>query len=196
MAPQLGVQQNRTQSNAMLTTFAFDIQTFSFGSNLSRISVLESWLSWQLLPGRFPPQSAGVQRTEGMNFDLSQTLAIGYLGHELDRRSSFMQVDSLQTQSRPAASDSGDEPGANSRAGGAPVSRATAAHYLVQLFGVNSKNRSDQSQWGDQPRVAVRGLRWDSEEPAAQSRIRKELVACLRYDLLVWMSRRTPSRLR
>ena len=30
--------------------------------------------------------------------------------------------------------------------------------------------------------------------PAAQSRIRKELVACLKYDLLVWMSTRTRLR--
>jgi len=46
------------------------------------------------------------------------------------------------------------------------------------------------------PGSQCRGLRCESELTAAQSRIRKELVACLKYDLLVWMSTRTPSQLR
>ena len=41
-------------------------------------------------------------------------------------------------------------------------------------------------------RFAVARVTLRIEKPAAQSRIRKELVACLKYDLLVWMSTRTP----
>ena len=43
------------------------------------------------------------------------------------------------------------------------------------------------------PHSHLRGLRCEVVKPAAQSRIRKELVACLKYDFLVWMSTRTPS---
>ena len=52
-----------------------------------------------------------------------------------------------------------------------------------------------QSEWSDQPpNRSRRGLRCEEVNPAAQSRLRKELVACLRYVLLVWMSTRIPSR--
>ena len=43
-------------------------------------------------------------------------------------------------------------------------------------------------------RFAVARVTLRIGKSAAQSRIRKELVACLKYDLLVWMSTRTPSR--
>src|SRR3954469_14894555 len=44
------------------------------------------------------------------------------------------------------------------------------------------------SQYGATNPSHRRGLRCEELNPAAQSRIRKELVACLRYGLLVWMS--------
>jgi len=63
---------------------------------------------------------------------------------------------------------------------------ASSFPNLVDRFVSHNEATSPESQ--------LRGLRCDSDKPAAQSRIRKELVACLRYDLLVWMSTRTPSR--
>jgi hypothetical protein len=47
---------------------------------------------------------------------------------------------------------------------------------------------------GDRRLFAVLRITLRVGETAAQSRIRKELVACLRYDLLVWTSTRTASR--
>jgi hypothetical protein len=52
------------------------------------------------------------------------------------------------------------------------------------------------SQYGATNPSQRRGLRCEELNPAAQSRIRKELVACLRYVFLVWMSTRIRSRWR